>query len=163
MVLLSGPVCLAPPESVAVRHFETVDQLYDEVRAALESADCLVMAAAVGDYAPKERIAGKHKKGATMTLELVPTRDVLKSVAEDKGRRVFVGFAVEAADAVANARRKVEEKSLDMLVLNSPESFGADSARFTLLFPGGRARDLGTLRKSELARLVLDEIEALRR
>ena len=159
--LLSGPVCLPAPEGVSVSFFESVDELYELARAALPGADCLVMSAAVGDYAPERRIAGKRAKTAGFSLELAATRDVLASLAALKGSRAFVGFAVEVEGGVASAMRKIAEKSMDLLVLNDPASFGADSADFTFVYPDGRTKALGCIPKSDLAHLVVDEAEAL--
>jgi len=159
--LLAGPTCLEPPEGAEVAAFETVDELQGLVVKALQRADCLVMAAAVGDYKPLRRIRGKIKKGRPLTLKLVSTTDVLASVAPAKGKRIFVGFAVEVKDSLRNARRKVKAKGVDFLVLNSPESFGSDKARFTLVFPDGRTRRLGIASKEAAAAAILDEVESL--
>jgi phosphopantothenoylcysteine decarboxylase/phosphopantothenate--cysteine ligase len=161
VILLSGPTCLDAPEGVATSYFEGVEELYSMVVEALPAADCLVMAAAVGDYKPAERFTGKRKKTATLTLQLVATRDIIKSVAPLKGDRIFIGFAVEVADPIGNARKKLAAKALDMVVQNAPESFGADRATFTLVFPGGEVRPLINIAKSDVAAAILDEIETL--
>jgi phosphopantothenoylcysteine decarboxylase/phosphopantothenate--cysteine ligase len=159
--LLSGPVCLEAPAGAEVSRFESVEELYALAVEALREADCLVMTAAVGDFRPAERIEGKHKKTGALELSLVPTRDILASLAGDKGRRIFVGFAVEAQNALDNARAKVAAKSLDFLVLNSPESFGAERADFSLVFSDGATRALGTAAKTAVAGVILDEVERL--
>ena len=161
VTLLSGPVCMEPPQGARFEGFVSVEDLHRRLSEALEEADCLVMAAAVGDYASAERIKGKHKKRPTFTLELVATRDVLASLAPRKGSKVFIGFAVESENAVRNAERKLEAKSLDMVVLNSPESFGACKSDFSFIFPGGEAKDFGMISKERLAGLLLDEAERL--
>ena len=159
--LLTGPVCLEPLAGVDVSRFESAEELYALLRAALPEADCLVMAAAVGDYRPSERISGKHKKGAPLTLELVATRDVLESVAPLKNDKIFVGFAVEVKNAIENARKKVGAKALDLLVLNTPASFGADRAEFAFVFPGGQTRPLGVVAKTLVAAEILNVVERL--
>lgn len=159
--LLTGPVCLDIPSGVEVSRFETVEELYALACAALEDADCLVMAAAPGDYRPASRIAGKHKKQPSFALELVATRDVLASLAVRKADRIFVGFAVETNDALENARKKIQAKSLDFIVLNTPASFGRDRADFTFVFPGGRTRPLGTVAKTDVAAAILNEVEIM--
>lgn len=159
--LLAGPVCAVPPKGVETFHFETVEELYGLVVDSLVDADCLIMAAAPGDYRPAERYSGKRKKTESLTIQLIAARDVLKSVAADKGKRIHVGFAVEVADALVNARKKLAAKSLDLLVLNSPASFGADRADFTFLFPNGEARPLANAKKTAVAAAILNEVEAL--
>jgi phosphopantothenoylcysteine decarboxylase/phosphopantothenate--cysteine ligase len=161
VLLLTGPVLIEPPKGVKVMPFESGEELYEKVRAALPAADCLVMSAAVGDYRPAHKISGKHKKGTPLNLELIPARDVLSSLAASKGNKIFAGFAVEVKDAVENARQKVEAKGLDFLVLNSPASFGADEADFTLVFPGGRTRPLGFVAKTAVAAEILNLVERL--
>jgi phosphopantothenoylcysteine decarboxylase/phosphopantothenate--cysteine ligase len=159
--LVSGPVCLSPPEGVRFSSFESVEELYDALRSVLPGADCLVMTAAVGDYSPERRISGKHKKEASLKLELTATRDVLASLAPAKGRCIFVGFALEVENALENARRKVENKSLDLLVLNSPSSFASEKGEFTLVFADGSSKGLGEIPKARLAAVLLDEVERL--
>jgi phosphopantothenoylcysteine decarboxylase / phosphopantothenate---cysteine ligase len=161
VTLLSGPTCLTAPRNVEMVYFQTVGELLALITDRLDTTDCLVMAAAPGDYRPAQRIVGKHKKAESLTLELVATQDILKTIAPRKGQRIHVGFAVEVADPLANARKKLESKSLDMLVLNAPESFGADKANFTLLFPDGEARPLVNARKTAVAAAILTEVEAL--
>ncbi len=159
--LVSGPVCLSPPEGAHFSSFESVEELHGALRSVLSGADCLVMTAAVGDYRPARRMTGKHKKQASLTLELTATRDVLASLAPAKGRCIFVGFALEVDDALENARRKVKDKSLDLLVLNNPSSFAAEKSEFTLVFADGSHRGLGEVSKARLAAVLLDEVERL--
>lgn len=159
--LLTGPVCTPAPKGVETLHFETVDDLYGLVVESLAEVDCLIMAAAPGDYRPVERYSGKRKKTDALTIQLIATRDVLKSVSADKGKRIHVGFAVEVADALVNARKKLAAKSLDLLVLNTPASFGADRADFTFLFPNGEARPFANAKKTVVAGAILNEVEAL--
>lgn len=161
VTLLAGPTCLKPPKGAEVARFESVAELQSLLAKALPAADCLVMAAAVGDYAPLERIPGKHKKMAAFSLELVRTPDVLASLVPQKSNKIFVGFAVEVKDAVENARKKVRAKALDLLVLNTPDSFGAESADFAFVFPQGQVRPLGLAAKTAVAEAILDEVEAL--
>lgn len=161
VTLLTGPTSLQAPKGARISRFETADELYELVRAALPEADCLVMAAAVGDYKPADRISGKHKKGTALTLELVATRDVLASVAPMKDDKIFVGFAVEVKDAVENARKKVRAKGVDFLVLNTPASFGAEEADFTFVYPDGRTRGFGRAAKTAIAAEILNEVESL--
>lgn len=159
--LLSGPVCRKAPAGVRILHFESVDDLMRLAGQAVAEADCLVMAAAVGDYKPARRIAGKHKKAQRLELELVATTDVMASLAEAKGRRIFVGFAVESENVLSNALRKIESKGMDLLVLNGPESFGAETADFSLVLQDGSVEGLGVVSKAEVAGRLLDEAEAL--
>ena len=93
---------------------ETAEEMHAAVRAALAGARVLIMAAAVADWRPREVAAQKLKKGAdTMTLELVPTVDILRALrADDAAAGVFVvGFAAETEHVIDNARAKLEAKA----------------------------------------------------
>jgi phosphopantothenoylcysteine decarboxylase/phosphopantothenate--cysteine ligase len=120
--------------------------------------------AAVADYRPKERFAKKQKKdGAVLTLELVPTVDVLKTLAATKrSGQVVVGFAAETHDVEAYARRKLAEKKLDWIVANdvSGTTFGmnAEDNAVTLIGANGACERFGPAPKSQVAEFILERI-----
>jgi phosphopantothenoylcysteine decarboxylase/phosphopantothenate--cysteine ligase len=101
-----------------------------------------------------------------MTLELVPTPDILAEICRDKGKRLVVGFAAESDDLVEKARSKLERKGCDLLVANdiSREASGFDSDTNTVIFvrPGGEVEELPPLPKSRVAAELLDRVEKLR-
>ena len=122
------------PAGARVIRVETAQQLYDAVLAEAGAQDVLIMAAAVADFRPKRVAEGKLKKDQGVPeVVLEPTPDTLAEL----GRRrrpdqVLVGFAAETGDHLAGARRKLEAKHLDLVVLNHVEgahsAFGADDA-----------------------------------
>ncbi|MBN1444343.1 MAG: bifunctional 4'-phosphopantothenoylcysteine decarboxylase/phosphopantothenoylcysteine synthetase, partial [Planctomycetes bacterium] len=121
----------------------------------------LIGAAAVSDYRAAAPSPRKHKRTAeSWSIELVPNPDILAELGRAKGRRIHVGFALESERLLEGARRKLEEKNLDWIVCNSPEAIGAEAADFTILGRDGSRRDLGRLRKEELAAVILDLVEA---
>ena len=137
VTLVAGPVALEAPAGATLVAVETALQMRDAVAAALPSSDVLVMAAAVADYRPAERIAGKRKKdGGDWVLKLARNPDILAEAAAAKGRRVHVGFAVESDDLVANAKKKLEAKNLDLIVANGVSAFGGARSSVVLLAPG---------------------------
>jgi phosphopantothenoylcysteine decarboxylase/phosphopantothenate--cysteine ligase len=101
-----------------------------------------------------------------VTLELVRTPDILKGLGEAKGGRVLVGFAAETEDLVANARKKLEGKSLDLVVANDVTAagagFGGDTNAVVLLRRDGGRVDVPLASKREVAERILDEVRALR-
>ena len=132
------------------------------------NADVLVMAAAPADYQPAERAPGKLKKtGDPRALELRETPDILRSTRD--ARRpgsVVVGFALETDDLLANARKKLDGKGLDMVVLNAANEpgagFGVDTNRVTLVTRGaGEPEQLPLLDKRDVADAILDRVEGL--
>ena len=128
------------------------------------------MSAAPADYQPTSRAEGKLKKsGESRTLELRETPDILVSTRD--ARRpgsVIVGFALETDDLLANARRKLDAKGLDMVVLNAANEpgsgFGGDTNRVTFVRRDpAEPEQLPLLEKREVAEEILDRVEELLR
>jgi phosphopantothenoylcysteine decarboxylase / phosphopantothenate---cysteine ligase len=149
---------------------ETAAELDQAAARAFEYADVLLMAAAVADFRPAEGgVADKIKKEGRdgLSLELAPTNDVLSGLAEKRRPgQVLVGFAAEhGAAAVENARGKLERKGLDAVVVNdiSRPGIGFDSPdnEVTIVTPDGE-QPVPRASKEEVARTILDRVEALR-
>ena len=118
VVLISGPVALNRPHRAAVIAISTSDQMFEAVQRQVRNCDVLVMCAAVADYKPASISKDKIKKRqAVLSLELVPTRDILTSLAKDR-QFVLVGFAAETENIEANALKKLHEKNCDIIVAN---------------------------------------------
>jgi phosphopantothenoylcysteine decarboxylase/phosphopantothenate--cysteine ligase len=127
VTLVTGPVALPDPPGLRTVRVVSADDMYRAVMKAYAKTDAVIMTAAVGDYRPAERFAGKLKKTSkTLTLKLVRTRDILQALGAKKGTRTLIGFALEVQDAVHQAMQKVQKKHLDYIVLNSPRAFAAD-------------------------------------
>ncbi|HZE88087.1 MAG TPA: bifunctional phosphopantothenoylcysteine decarboxylase/phosphopantothenate--cysteine ligase CoaBC [Verrucomicrobiae bacterium] len=163
VVLVSGPSAVADPEGVKVIRVTTAAEMRQAVVAALPHATIVVKAAAVSDFAVAAPAAGKIKKAsASRTVELVPTPDILQEISALKGDRLLVGFAAETDELVANARRKLAEKNLDMIVANDVSggaAFGADVLAVVVLDREGRETRLGPSPKADIAARLLDLIE----
>ncbi len=161
VVLISGRTALEPPAGVRFVRVGTTREMLDAVLAELPELHLLVMAAAPADYRPSDVPEHKIKKRADiLNIELVRTEDILSEVASRKqlGQGV-VGFAVETRDEVPNARKKLEEKSLDLVVVNNPmvegAGFGTDTNIATVIGRTGLEESVGKVSKSELADIVL--------
>ena len=165
-ILISGPTSLMPLAGAKLISVESTSELLDSVRKEFSQSDCLIMAAAPADFTPGKVAAQKMKKAtADYTLTLQPTVDILKEVAaKKKGSQVVVGFALETEKAVSNARKKLKEKSLDMVVLNRPgkkTGFVSDTNRVTLLIPGKKPEKWPLMDKSEIAFKLLEKVAAM--
>jgi phosphopantothenoylcysteine decarboxylase / phosphopantothenate---cysteine ligase len=155
-----------PPDAARLHRVETAQQLYDTVLAEADGQDVIVMAAAVADFRPKRVAEGKLKKDQGVPeVVLEPTPDTLAEL----GRRrrpgqVLVGFAAETGDHLAGARRKLESKHLDLVVLNHVEgarsAFGADDAD-AYLVDADQVEELPRTSKAAIAARLLDRVEAL--
>ena len=171
VTLVAGPVSLPTPHGVKrvdVRGAVTMRQaLWQAMGLDLTKVDALVMAAAVADHRPVETSASKLKKADDrVTLELVKNPDLIAEVgAARAGKRpVLVGFAVETEGGealVAYARRKLEEKHVDVVVANeASDSFGREDNRATLV-TAAEVKPLPTMSKASLADVLLDSVRAL--
>ena len=155
-----------PAEGARLLRVETAQQLYDTVLAEADAQDVIVMAAAVADFRPKRVAEGKLKKDQGVPeVVLEPTPDTLAEL----GRRrrpgqVLVGFAAETGDHLAGARRKLETKHLDLVVLNHVEgahsAFGADDAD-AYLVDADDLEELPRTSKAAIAARLLDRVESL--
>lgn len=158
VVLVLGPTHLAPPDLPAVRTVRVVSAL--EMLAACEEAwpacDALVATAAVADHRPARPSEGKPEKSAgPLALDLVPTPDVLATLAASKGARRCVGFALQVEDGERRAREKLVRKDLDAIVLDAPDAMGAERSDFTLIPRDGPPVRLPGATKAEVARIVV--------
>jgi phosphopantothenoylcysteine decarboxylase/phosphopantothenate--cysteine ligase len=138
VTLVSGPVCLAAPAGVRMVRVVSAAEMLAAVTAEFQSADALVMAAAVADFRPRMVRSLKLKKGTGLqAIELEPTEDILSSLLRLKRGQTVVGFAAETGDPVAEAERKRRAKGADMVVANDvsePGSgFDVETNRVTLV------------------------------
>ncbi|MDD3925122.1 MAG: bifunctional phosphopantothenoylcysteine decarboxylase/phosphopantothenate--cysteine ligase CoaBC [bacterium] len=160
--LVMGPVNEIPDDITTGTELVRVESSSDMQRAVddrLDNTDVLIMAAAVSDYRPAARVSGKIKKSVDrMNLELVKNPDILKDIAGRAVNCVLIGFALEASDHLENARRKLADKNLEMIVLNDPTSFGSEDGSFTLLMKDGEAVKIGLASKDALASSVMKRI-----
>lgn len=163
VLLISGPTDLYCPPGVERTSVVTAAEMSKAVKLSMKGADVLVMAAAVADYAPAAIARSKMKKsGGVPDIEFVPTEDILKSVTARKGKRIIVGFAAETDNVIKNARGKLKDKGLDLIVANkvdSPESgFGTETDLAAVIGSGKEKVELRMMSKVELSTLVLDRI-----
>jgi phosphopantothenoylcysteine decarboxylase/phosphopantothenate--cysteine ligase len=168
VTLVSGPTDLSAPVDMTFVPVETTDQMSRAVLKYFPKSDCLIMAAAPADFAPTKPEKSKIKKDAAeLMLKLKPTVDILKEVAKIRRKgQCVVGFALETNNEIANARRKLIEKHLDMIVLNNPtrpgEGFAHDTNR-VILIQRGKARPLRLplASKEEISERLLELIATI--
>jgi phosphopantothenoylcysteine decarboxylase/phosphopantothenate--cysteine ligase len=157
VTLIHGPGALDAPPFVETVAVTTTEEMGEAVRAALPGAAQLWMAAAVGDWRPAETAVRKLKKNEwDGVLELERTEDVLaRATIERDADTTVVGFAVETDDVEARARKKLDAKGCDFLVVNDPTEAGAgfevDTNRVTVLGRDGSRREFEMMDKRVLA------------
>ena len=161
VMLVSGPVGLARPVGCEFHAVETTGEMYDACLKLFTRCEGVIGAAAVCDYRPRERLAGKlSKTGQPIVVEFVENPDILAELGRRKQNRWIVGFALEAQNPRENALRKLRAKVCDAIVLNHPRAIGAESTRVELIDFGGRTVAAWEAGKTEIARLLVAWIDA---
>jgi phosphopantothenoylcysteine decarboxylase/phosphopantothenate--cysteine ligase len=163
VTLITTPTALNAITGIETVPVHSAKEMNDAVVKATAKADALIMAAAVADYTPKSVAAQKIKKGAgNLTLELVKTPDIISGV---NGKFLKIGFAAETQDLVANAKKKLTGKALDMIIANDVtvkgSGFGADTNKVVIISKNGKQEDLPLMTKREVADKILDNLDKL--
>jgi phosphopantothenoylcysteine decarboxylase/phosphopantothenate--cysteine ligase len=160
VVLVAGPVDLPTPRGVRRIDVLSARDMHAAVARQFASADALFMCAAVADWRPRKRLAGKWRRKDTRaeraTLELVRNPDILAGAGRRKGRRLVVGFALETSDGLARARDKLRSKNADFIVLNDETALRSDRTSVTILGRGGSVRRLRDRTKRAVARTLVE-------
>jgi phosphopantothenoylcysteine decarboxylase/phosphopantothenate--cysteine ligase len=167
VILISGPVHLAPPRGVEVIPVRTAVEMRQKVLDNLAPAGIVVKAAAVADFhlskVPEQKV---KKTAARISLELDPTPDILAELGRKKGDRLLIGFAAETQNLHQEARRKLESKNCDMVVGNlvggSETGFESDENEVVLALSTGDLIALPRAPKREIADRIFDEALKLR-
>ena len=167
VVLVSGPVHLAPPRNVEMVPVRTACEMRDRVFENLARATIVIKAAAVADYHLAHVPPHKVKKtGARITLEFDPTPDILAELGKKKDGRLLIGFAAETTNLEQEARRKLETKNCDMVVGNlvggTETGFDSDRNEVILALRTGDTVQLAPASKREIADRIFDEALKLR-
>lgn len=159
VTLVAGPVHLETPEGVERVDVVSAREMLAATRKAFKDADALFMAAAVADWRPLRRLAGKWRKkdegGDSARLELVRNPDILATLARRKGPRLVVGFALETGEGLQRAARKLESKGADYIVLNDASALGACTTTVTLLGRDGLRERIENRSKRDVARRLV--------
>lgn len=166
VILVSGPVSIAPPPFVKVVSVTTAKEMFEAVTSVSEEQDIIIKAAAVADYRPKEVSSEKiKKKDGQMSIELERTDDILKYLGEHKRQNQFLcGFSMETQNMLGNSRAKLEKKNLDMVAANNLKVEGAgfqgDTNVLTLITQEEDV-SLPLMSKEDAASKLLDKILSL--
>ena len=169
VILITGPSHLPHPEraeGAEVIEVKTAQQMHSATMRAAETADIVIMAAAVADWRPSTSSVSKLKKKdgpPSFTLEATP--DILAELGADKrDGQVLVGFSAETEDLEANARSKLDSKSVDMIVANlvntETSGFDADTNAGLILGRDGYREGVEVTSKRLFARRILDALSA---
>jgi phosphopantothenoylcysteine decarboxylase/phosphopantothenate--cysteine ligase len=166
VMLISGPTSLDVPTDVEFVGVSSAVEMRDAVMERVENATVIIKAAAVSDYRPSKIVGSKIKKSnkkSSIALELNP--DIIFETGKMKGDRILIGFAMETEDIINNARNKLIEKNMDLIVANDLRQEGAGFQHNTnivkLLDREGTVEELPLMDKMEVAEKILDRVSSI--
>jgi phosphopantothenoylcysteine decarboxylase/phosphopantothenate--cysteine ligase len=167
VTLVTGPTHLDPPKGIEVITVNTAEEMREAVLNNHREKDMVIKAAAVSDYKPLRKTQEKEKKkGIPITVEMIPTPDILAELGKDKGDITLVGFAAETTDHIANAMDKIKKKNLDLIVVNDvsreDRGFAADSNEVRMIDREGNEEAVPLMSKEDVADRILDRVKRLR-
>ena len=162
VTLITGKTDLERPVGVNVVEIFSAKDMFREVTERYFDQDIVIKAAAVADFKPKNVSESKTKKeNGSLNIELERTEDILKYLGSKKAHQVLVGFCMETEDLIENAKKKLENKNLDMICANSLKTpgagFGTDTNVITIIEKGGELTNLPIDTKENLAGIILDK------
>jgi phosphopantothenoylcysteine decarboxylase / phosphopantothenate---cysteine ligase len=166
VLLVTGPTALKAPSAAEVVGVESAKQMLDAVLRLLPEASIVIKTAAVADYTIADPAEQKLKRTGRMTLDLTPAPDILAEISRHKRSHLIIGFAAETENVIENARKKLQAKSLDAIVVNdvSREGVGFDSDRNAVtIITASETIPVPETSKWEVAQRVLDCVVRLKR
>ena len=164
VTIIAGPVKLHCTERIQRIDVESCEEMYNAAITAFEDADVAILAAAVADFRPVAVAEKKIKRGKEdMLIRLCPTHDIAAKLGQSKrAKQILVAFALETNDEEENARRKLERKNADFIVLNSLQNkdtcFGTDNNKIEIISHTGK-KEYPKCTKAETAGYIADELE----
>jgi len=164
VTLITGPTAqiISHPNILTIHVVSTLEML-DAVKGYYINTDIAIAAAAVADYKPEIQVLQKIKKKTDLlTLNLVPTQDILAYMGSHKKNQYLIGFALETNNAIENAKEKLYNKNLDGIVLNSLEDTGAgfsvSTNKITYIHANQSINKFPLQSKSDCAKVIFKQI-----
>lgn len=164
--LVLGPGSVKAPAILNTAQVRSAAEMTKAVLEKFSNKDAYIAAAAIADYTPAKLNKQKLKKRqGPMQLNLKRTTDVLKTLAKVRKNQTMVGFSVETTQVIENSLKKLEQKNLDMIVVNNPAEQGSgflvDTNRVSVLLKNGQMYNLPLQSKQQLSYKLLDFIAEL--
>lgn len=166
VILIAGPVSLTCSAAIERIDVESCNEMYDATVREYPKCDAAILCAAVADFRPQQIANHKIKReGDNLTLTLIPTQDIAATIGKMKSEKQhLVVFALETNEEECNARKKLEKKNADFIVLNSTRipgtTFQSDDNQITIISKD-RKKVYDKKPKAEVARDIIDELVSL--
>ncbi|MCU0326185.1 MAG: bifunctional phosphopantothenoylcysteine decarboxylase/phosphopantothenate--cysteine ligase CoaBC [Spirosomaceae bacterium] len=166
VTIVSGPVSIPNPTGIKIEKVQSAKDMYDAVNKYFDSADIVILSAAVADYTPLH-VADKKikKKEDKFNIELTKTIDIAATIGQRKTKQTIIGFALETDNELENAQSKLQRKNFDAIVLNSLQDKGAgfryDTNKIKIIDRSGFIEDFELKTKKEVAQDILKKVVSL--
>ena len=161
VTLITGPVQIAPPQGVKLIRVLEAREMKMAVMNHVRGADAIIMSAAVSDFRVLSSSKHKIKKQKKLVLKLVENPDILKAIKKAKLRKI--GFALESKNLISNARKKLNEKKLDVIVANKIDRknmpFGFGRKNYCFITKTNSVQKFYKKTKKEIAGAILDTLK----
>lgn len=161
VTLISGPSSQSIYPEIKKINVRSASEMERAVKKEIAQNDLLIMSAAVSDFRPAKIASNKIKKDkSTLDLKLELNSDILSAINSKKTK--VIGFALETQNELTNAKKKLKDKKLDMIVLNSPDKesgFEVDTNKVTIIKKDGKSIKLPLLSKFQVANRILNELK----
>jgi phosphopantothenoylcysteine decarboxylase/phosphopantothenate--cysteine ligase len=168
VIIVSGPVAITTShKNIKIVKVESAVEMYTACITQFPDTDGAVMCAAVADFTPVVVENSKTKRGkGNWNLELQPTKDIAQALGEIKSdKQILVGFALETTDEISNAKKKLHQKNLDFIVLNSLNEKGAgfqvDTNKITIIDKDNNQQFYELKTKKEVAVDIVNKIKSI--
>ena len=159
--LVLGPGSQKPPLVLNTTFVRSAAEMAEAVLEKFAGADVYIGSAALADYTPQQTESDKiKKKKGGLQIKLKRTTDVLQALSKKRKKQILVGFSVETNNVIANSLKKLEQKQLDMIVINNPKeqgsAFAVDTNKVSVLLKNGQMYNLSLQSKRNLSHKILD-------
>ena len=165
VTLISGPSSLDKPKGVHFISVETAGDMFNAVTSKLPSSTVLIMAAAVSDFKPAEMSQVKLEKSEKLILHFERSPDIIAAAGKIKKKPFIIGFAAETGQKTENAKKKLKEKNMDMIIFNdvteAGSGFDVDTNK-VMIIEGEKEISLPVLSKDSVADAILDRMVKIR-
>jgi phosphopantothenoylcysteine decarboxylase/phosphopantothenate--cysteine ligase len=159
VTLITGPVNLSSPSRIKRLDVKSTDDMFSAVKNNLKGKNLVIMSAAVSDFKPNKSADNKIKKLNEFNLSFSYTTDILSYLGKIKKGFKLIGFALETENEILNAKKKLKNKNLDLIVMNNPKitgaGFGTDTNKVTLIGKNN-LEDLPLMSKYDVANSIFD-------
>ena len=159
--LILGPSLEKIHEDISVTRVISSKQMYDYSMKKFKNQDIVIFSAAVSDFTPKNTISQKIKKKDGMDISFKKTKDILKKLGSIKKNQILFGFALETNKELENAQKKLKDKKLDAIILNSlndeGSGFGFDTNKITFIDDKSSIEEYPLMSKKEVSKIIVEK------